>query len=61
MYIKISIESKLEPDCARQMKNKPGPDTARRMDNEDEGENTQKRADKLRTMRSKTMLGKEEE
>ena len=58
---KISMESKLGPDCARQMKNMPGPDTARRMDNEDEGENTQKRADKLRTMRSKTMLGKEEE
>ena len=52
----ISMESKLGPDCARQMKNMPGPDTARRMDNEDEGENTQKRADKLRTM-----LGKEEE
>ena len=42
---KISMESKLGPDCARQMKNMPGPDTARRMDNEDEGENTQNRAD----------------
>ena len=38
------MESKLGPDCARQMKNKPGLDTARRMDNEDEGENNQKRA-----------------